>query len=144
METMISAAIVGVSGYAGGELVRLLSSHPDVKLNYVVSDTFAGQPLSRAFPGLARTASGQLICQKSGAIDAALASDIVFLAQESGAAMKVAGEILDLGKQVIDLSADFRLRDVESYEKWYKIEHQAANLIHDGTVVYGLRNSIKT
>ena len=134
----ISAALVGVSGYAGGELARLLSRHPRVRITHAVSGTDAGQPLSRAFPGLAGTPTGELVCQKFDAVTAAMAADVVFLAQESGAAMRAAGEILDLGKRIIDLSADFRLRDVETYERWYKIEHQAAQLIHESLVAYGL------
>ena len=135
---MITAAIIGVSGYGGGELARLLSRHPDVRITHVVSETYKNQPLSRAFPGLSGTPTGELVCHHFDAITAALAADVVFLAQESGVAMKCAGEILDLGKRVVDLSADFRLRDVELYERWYKIEHQAALLIHEGGVVYGL------
>lgn len=137
-EGVVSVAIVGVSGYAGGELARLLARHPRTRVTHVVSGTYAGQPLCRAFPGLAGTPTGQLICQKPDALTAAMAADVVFLAQESGAAMRVAGEILALGKRVIDLSADFRLRDVEAYERWYRIEHEAANLIHEGFVAYGL------
>jgi N-acetyl-gamma-glutamyl-phosphate reductase len=135
---MISAAIVGVSGYAGGELARLLARHPEVEITYVSSGTYAGQPLSKAFPGLGGTKAGKLICQEGKVVAAAQAADVVFLAQENGAAMKVVGEILDLGKRVVDISADFRIRDVEAYEKWYKIEHQASMLLDDGTAVYGL------
>jgi N-acetyl-gamma-glutamyl-phosphate reductase len=135
---MISAAIVGVSGYAGGELARLLSRHPEVELKFVSSETYAGQPLTKAFPGLGGTAAGKLLCQHADIILAARSADVVFLAQENGAAMRVAGEILDLGKRVVDISADFRIRDVNAYEKWYKIEHQASMLLDDGTAVYGL------
>jgi N-acetyl-gamma-glutamyl-phosphate reductase len=134
----VKAAILGVSGYGGGELVRLLAGHPNVEVTHVASETYAGQPLSRAFPGLAGSRSGALVCQNGDAARASLAADVVFLAQESGAAMRAAGEILDLGRRVIDLSADFRLRDVDVYEHWYKIEHVAANLIHEGGAVYGL------
>ncbi len=135
---MITAAIIGVSGYGGGELARLLSRHPDVKITHVVSETYKNQPLSRAFPGLHGSPTGELVCQHFDPITAALAADVVFMAQESGVAMKHAGEILGLGKRVIDLSADFRLRDVDLYERWYKIEHEAALLLHEGGAVYGL------
>lgn len=134
----IRAAIVGVSGYGGGELVRLLSTHPNVEITHVVSETYAGKPLSRSFPGLAGSKAGALICQHNDIPRAAMAADVVFMAQESGAAMKAAGEILGLGKRIIDLSADFRLRDIGIYEQWYKIEHVASQLVHDGGVVYGL------
>jgi N-acetyl-gamma-glutamyl-phosphate reductase len=135
---MIAAAIVGVSGYAGGELVRLLSRHPLVRVTYAGSETYAGQPLSRAFPGMAGTAAGSLICQRGDAVEAARDADVVFLAQENGAAMQIAGELLDLGKRVVDISADFRLRDIGAYERWYKIEHQAGMLLAEGIALYGL------
>jgi len=135
---MVTVAIVGVSGYGGGELARLLSRHPEARVAHVVSETYAGQPLKRAFRGLSGTPVGELVCQKSDAVRSALAADVVFLAQENGAAMRVAGEILDLGKRVIDLSADFRLRDIELYEKWYKLEHQSAELLIEGRAIYGL------
>ena len=135
---MITAAIIGVSGYGGGELVRLLSRHPDVRITHVSSNTYKEQPLSHAFPGLSGTPSGDLVCQGFDPITAALAADVVFMAQESGVAMKCAGEILALGKRIVDLSADFRLRDVDTYERWYKIEHEAALLLHEGGAVYGL------
>ena len=135
---MITAAILGVSGYGGGELVRLLSRHPDVRITHVASETYKDLPLSRAFPGLLGTPSGDLICHGFDPITAALAADIVFMAQESGVAMKCAGEVLALGKRIIDLSADFRLRDVDTFERWYKMEHEAALLLHEGGAVYGL------
>lgn len=134
----VSVAIVGVSGYGGGELARLLARHPNARIAHVVSETYAGQPLKKAFRGLSGTPAGELVCQKFDAVRSALAADVVFLAQESGAAMRVAGEMIGLGKRVIDLSADFRLRDIELYEKWYKIEHQAAELLLEGRAVYGL------
>lgn len=134
---MYSAAIIGVSGYGGGELVRLLTQHPQINLTYAASETYAGKPLAKAFPGLAGTASGKLICQHGNATEAAQAADIVFLAQESGAAMKSAGEILAQGKRIIDLSADFRLKDTAEYEKWYKQPHTAGSLLAE-SAVYGL------
>ena len=133
---MISVGIVGVSGYGGGELVRLLSRHPHVRLTYVVSGTYAGQALSHAFRGLSNTPAGALICQKYDGATAVRAAETLFLAQENGAAMQSASDLLDMGKSVIDLSADFRIRDVATYEKWYKIEHRATSLLE--RAVYGL------
>jgi N-acetyl-gamma-glutamyl-phosphate reductase len=76
---MKTVAIIGASGYGGGELVRLLSAHPHVQITQVITDTFAGKPLMAAFPGLHKTAMGALICEaKGGQIN----PDIVFLAQE--------------------------------------------------------------
>lgn len=134
---MTRAAIVGASGYAGGELARLLARHPHIEITYAASETYAGKPLSKAFPGLTGTSAGRLGCEHFDAGHAAVAADVVFLAQESGKAMRVARQILDMGKRVIDLSADFRLRDVEVYEKWYHIEHDAGLLL-EGAAIYGL------
>ncbi len=133
---MISVGIVGVSGYGGGELVRLLGRHPEVRITYAVSETDAGRPLARAFRGLEGTPAGALVCQRFSVPQAAKAADVLFLAQENGAAMRTTPELLDLGKRVVDLSADFRLRDVDTYEKWYKIEHLAAALLNQAA--YGL------
>ena len=113
---MKTVGIVGASGYAGGELARLLARHPHVRIGCVVSNTFAGKPFSTAFPGLAGTEVGALTCQSQDAVRTGLAVDFVFLAQENGAAMKVVGELLKLGRRVVDISADFRLRDIETYE----------------------------
>ena len=145
---MVRVGIIGASGYAGGELIRLLLRHPEVQIAHLVSDTYAGKPLSKAFPGPAGTAVGSLICEKRDVVRAAQTSDVLFLAGESGAAMQIAGELLELGKKVIDLSADFRLRDVNLYEKTYKIDHVGARLLDEGIAVYGLpelnRDNIKS
>lgn len=136
---MISAGIVGVSGYGGGELARLLAHHPHAQLSYVVSETYAGQPLRRAFAGLAGTPTGDLICQRFDIGGKGVSGcDVLFLAQENGQAMRTASHLLDRNKRVVDLSADFRLRDIDVYEQTYKIEHQAAMLIDEGVAVYGL------
>jgi N-acetyl-gamma-glutamyl-phosphate reductase len=145
---MVRVGIIGASGYAGGELIRLLLRHPEVQVAHLVSDTYAGQPLSKAFPGTAGTAIGNMICENRDVVRAAQTSDVLFLAGESGAAMAIAGELLELGKRVIDLSADFRLRDVNVYEKTYKIEHVGARLLDEGIATYGLpelnRDNVKS
>lgn len=133
---MVSVGIVGVSGYGGGELVRLLSRHPEARITYAVSETYAGQPLARAFRGLSGTPAGELVCQRFNISAVDKSSDFIFLAQENGSAMKSAPELLGLGKRVVDLSADFRLRKVDDYETWYRIEHLAAGLLNQA--VYGL------
>jgi N-acetyl-gamma-glutamyl-phosphate reductase len=77
-------------------------------------------------------------CEKLDLGRAADVADVLFLAGESGMAMRLAPELLELGKRIVDLSADFRLRDVEVYERWYRIEHQGARLLDEGIAVYGL------
>lgn len=132
-------AIVGASGYAGGELARLLARHPRAELVAAISETNAGQPLKRSFPGLSGSAAGELVCESGGADAPGVAgADVVFLAGENGAAMRAAPSLLRAGKRVVDLSADFRLQDMSAFAKWYKMEHCAPELITDGTAVYGL------
>jgi N-acetyl-gamma-glutamyl-phosphate reductase len=130
---MKTVAIIGASGYGGGELVRLLSRHPHVKITQVITDTFAGKPLAKAFPGLHKTLVGALICE---AKTAAITADIVFLAQDNGYAKTVAGDYLAQGKKVIDLSADFRLKDNDIYTQFYKMPPTDAKLMSQA--VYGL------
>ena len=130
---MVEVSIVGASGYGGGELVRLLAGHPGVHLVQVVSDTYKGQCLGAAFPGLYGTKAGALVCSGK---DAAVIGDAVFLAQESGYAMRVAEGLLADGKRVIDLSADFRLRDPDAYRAFYKSEPPPPHAME--RAIYGL------
>ncbi len=129
----LNVGIIGASGYAGGELLRILADHPQVRITTITSDTYAGQPVAGSFPGLARkrlpafTAYDQIkTCQ----------CDLVFLARDSGVAMKVAPQLLNAGVRVIDFSADFRLRDVNAYHQWYGIHHSEPDLCQEA--VYGL------
>ncbi len=129
----LTVGIVGVSGYGGGELARLLLAHPHVGLTYVTSGTYAGKPLRVALPG---AAPSDLVCEKFDEAACADKCDFVFLAGESGLAMKIAPGLLDAGLKVVDLSADFRLKDPKAYKEWYKAEHTAPQLLKDA--VYGL------
>jgi len=133
MTEKLQVGIVGVSGYGGGELARLLLAHPQVNLSYVTSGTYAGKPLRAALPG---AAPSDLVCEKFDEAACADKCDFVFLAGESGLAMKIAPGLLDAGKKIVDLSADFRLKDPAVYEEWYKAEHTAPQLLEEA--VYGL------
>jgi N-acetyl-gamma-glutamyl-phosphate reductase len=115
---MREVTIVGVSGYGGGELVRLLSRHPDVKIIQALGDTHAGQPLSRAFAGLHGSDVGKLVCEPK---TTPVRGEIVFLAQDNGYSSGVAGKLLDEGRTVIDLAADFRLIDPDAWVNFYKL-----------------------
>lgn len=126
--------VVGASGYAGGELVRLLLQHPDVQIVYLSSHTYAGKSLAVAFPGFAAYPLPPLEEFDTGR--AAQKTDILFLAGETGFAMQVARPLLDAGVRLIDLSADFRLRDPAVYAQWYRREHSARDLLEEA--VYGL------
>ena len=133
MTDKLKVGIVGVSGYAGGELARLLAAHPNVELTYVTSSTYAGKPLRAALPG---AAPSDLVCEVFDPAACADKCEFVFLAGEAGLAMKVAPGLLEAGKKIVDLSADFRLKDPAVYQEWYKAEHTAPQLL--GEAVYGL------
>lgn len=129
MEPRLTAAVVGATGYTGAEVVRLLSQHPNVRLTVATSERQAGRPLSAACPWL--TSSVVLSRFDPSSIEA----DVAFLCQSNGQAMKVAPE-LSKKSRVIDLSADFRLRDTSLYNQWYGFEHACPGL--DPWPAYGL------
>jgi N-acetyl-gamma-glutamyl-phosphate reductase len=130
---MLKAAIFGASGYTGQELIRILSGHQDVELTAVTSRRFAGKLVTEVFPSLGGLTS--LKYQNAAASDIAEICDIVFLALPHGVSMEIAPVFLKAGKRVIDLSADYRLRDAGTYEKWYA-PHSSAGFLKDA--VYGI------
>ena len=134
MTNKLKIGIAGVSGYGGGELARLLLAHPNAELTYVTSETYAGQPLRAALPGLAPGVT--LTCESFVPEACADKCEFVFLAGEAGLAMRVAPELLEAGLKIVDLSADFRLEDPDTYQTWYKAEHSAPHLLDEA--VYGL------
>jgi len=111
-------AIVGAGGYTGVELIRLLCLHPHVELTCLTSLEDIGSPVCRVFPSLPKTLSLALECLDVEKVNAK--ADIIFTALPHKAAMGVVPDFLAAGKKVIDLSADFRLKDVQVYEKWYQ------------------------
>lgn len=130
---MINTAVFGASGYTGQELIRILSGHPEVNLIAVTSRRFAGKDVSEIFPSLQGITS--LKYRNAAPEDIAQIADVVFLALPHGVSMEIAPVFLQAGKKVIDLSADYRLRDVLIYEKWYA-KHSSAALLADA--VYGI------
>lgn len=130
---MISVGIYGASGYTGQELLRLLLRHPEVRVAALTSRRYAGMMVSDVYPTFFGLTG--LSFMDASPSEVAQVSDVVFLALPHGVSMQVAGEFLDAGKKVIDLSADFRLRDVETYEKWYS-RHTARDIIKEA--VYGI------
>jgi Acetylglutamate semialdehyde dehydrogenase len=130
---MIKAAIFGASGYTGQELTRILSGHPEVKLVAVTSRRFAGKPVSEVFPSLKGLT--HLKYQNVNPAEICNICDIVFLALPHGISMEIAPEFVRAGKKVIDLSADYRLRDIKTYENWYQ-KHSSVQFIKDA--VYGI------
>ena len=131
---MIRAAIVGASGYAGGELLRILAQHPHIEIGAAVSETYAGKPLTAAFPGMARLSD--VVFEGYGDGSGVKSCEAVFLAQENGKAMHLVPELLANGSKIVDLSADFRFRDVSIYESTYKTSHVAQKA--NAQAVYGL------
>ncbi len=130
-------AIVGASGYTGEELVRLLLRHPHAELTAVTSRQYAGKPLAEIFPraGLYEKAKALRFIDATPQKIADLA-EVVFLALPHGVAVEFAAPLLEAGARVIDLSADFRIRNAATYREFYGHEHAAPQLLEDA--VYGL------
>jgi N-acetyl-gamma-glutamyl-phosphate reductase len=137
MSTQVKTAIVGASGYSGEELVKLLLRHPFVELAAVTSRQYAGQTLAQVFPKYANEPRAKTLRFSEPKVELlAKAADIVFLALPHGVAAEFAGPLLDLGCQVIDLSADFRLKSAAVYKEFYGHDHPAPELLQKS--VYGL------
>jgi N-acetyl-gamma-glutamyl-phosphate reductase len=125
--------IVGGTGYTGVELLRLLVQHPDVQITAITSRKEAGMAVSELFQNL----RGRVALKFSDPADAPLdGCDVVFFATPNGVAMGQAKSLLEAGVRVIDLSADFRIRDVALWEKWYGMRHACPELVTQA--VYGL------
>ncbi len=127
---MIRVGIYGVSGYAGFEVFRLLRRHPAVEIVFAASESGAGGSLAQLFPV---TEDFPIVGFAEAPLDQV---DVVFLALPHGVSAPLARRALAAGIRVIDLSADFRLKDPVIYARWYKEEHQAPDLL--GEAVYGL------
>jgi LysW-gamma-L-alpha-aminoadipyl-6-phosphate/LysW-L-glutamyl-5-phosphate reductase len=127
----VNVAVVGGSGYAGGELVRLLLRHPDVSLSQVTSESMAGKPIHRAHPNLRRATELTFVPRAE-----LRPADVTFLATPHGESMGTMPELLATGGTVVDLSADHRLRDPQQYPRYYRREHPHPELLQEA--VYGL------
>ena len=130
---MIKAGIVGATGYTGVELMRLIALHPEVRLDVVTSRTEAGKRVSEHFPSL-RGINDLVYCEPD--IKTLAACDVVFFATPNGTAMQSAPALLEKGVRIIDLSADFRLKNVAEWESWYGQKHACPQLLTEA--VYGL------
>ena len=130
---MIKVGIVGGTGYTGVELLRLLARHPQAELKAITSRKEAGMPVADMFPNL----RGRVKLAFSTPEEAGLENcDVVFFATPNGVAMQQTRALLDAGVKVIDLAADFRIKDVAVWEHWYKMEHACPDLVAEA--VYGL------
>ena len=130
---LIRVGIISASGYAGGELVRYLLMHPGVQITYLASTKFEGRPLSDAYPSL--LGQDLPLCEKYDLDVAVDRADFFFQAYGSGVGMKVAPDLLDHGKKLVDIPADFRIKDLAVYREHYG-EHTAPELVSEA--VYGL------
>jgi N-acetyl-gamma-glutamyl-phosphate reductase len=130
---VVKIGVVGATGYTGVELLRLLANRSDVRLDVVTSRERQGTPVAELFPSLRRICDLEFAAPDSPELGDC---DIVFFATPHGVAMESVPALLDQGVRVIDLSADFRLEDVEVWEHWYKTTHRCPHLIPEA--VYGL------
>jgi len=129
----IKVGIVGGTGYTGVELLRLLAQHPQAELVAITSRKEAGMPVAELFPSL----RGKLDLAFSDPSQAGLGQcQVVFFATPNAVAMEQAASLLDHGVKVVDLSADFRIKDVPDWERWYNAKHAAPGLVAEA--VYGL------
>ncbi|TAJ26560.1 MAG: N-acetyl-gamma-glutamyl-phosphate reductase [Nitrospirae bacterium] len=132
--TVVHVAVAGASGYAGAELLRLLMGHPRVKLTAVTSEKSAGSPVASVFPHLASVLPLSFEALAPEAI--AKRADLVFLALPHTTSLMPASVCLAAGKHVVDLSADYRLKDPGQYETWYQTPHPYPDILKEA--VYGL------
>lgn len=134
---MIRVGIMGASGYTGVELIRLLGHHPHVQISALTAQRFAGCKVAEVFPSLAGTLPSRNSTFLELNAEQVLAEcDFVFTALPHGASYQIIPGILANGKKVVDLSADFRLKDSASYHYWYKMDHGRPDLLKEA--VYGL------
>jgi N-acetyl-gamma-glutamyl-phosphate reductase len=130
---MIKVGIIGASGYAGAELARIICNHPHAKLTIATSRQYEGKQLSEVFPNLRDKVD--LVCENPSVDRLATQADLFFAAVPHKTAMNLVPDLLAAGKKVIDLSADYRLRDVTTYEDWYQ-PHSSSQFLEEA--VYGL------
>ena len=129
----LKIGVVGGTGYTGVELLRLLAQHQHCELKVITSRQEAGTPVVAMFPNL----RGHVDLDFSAPSDAALKQcDIVFFATPNGVAMQQARSLFDAGVKVIDIAADFRIKDIATWEKWYATKHACPELVAEA--VYGL------
>ena len=130
---VLNVGIVGATGYTGAELLRLLAGHPNAKVTLITSRTQAGVPVADLYPSLRGVVD---LCFSEPDVDSLASCDLVFFATPHGVAQSTVPAILATGTKVIDLSADFRIRDIPLWEQWYGQPHAAPDWV--SKAVYGL------
>ena len=131
---MIKAGIIGATGYAGGELVRLLTAHPDVEIVWYGSRSYIDKKYYEVYKNMFQIVDA--VCLDDNMEELAKQADVIFTATPQGFCASLINEEILSNAKIVDLSADFRIKDVATYEKWYGIEHKAPQYI--GEAVYGL------
>ncbi len=131
---MLNVGVIGASGYTGVELMRILWGHPEMRVELTTANQYVGEPVSRLYPSLAGFYQGAYETFDLGVIIERC--DIVFSCLPHGESLKVVPELVDSGMKVVDLSADFRLKDAGEYQSWYGVVHTATELLEKAA--YGL------
>lgn len=140
---MINVGVVGVTGYTGQELIRILLKHPQVRISGLFSRSSFGKPINNIFPEF--NGRLELVCQEPKVSNICSKSELVFLALPHTTSLKLVPQLIKGGKRVIDLSADYRIKDSKVYTKFYAVKHADPKGLRKS--VYGLpelyRNDIK-
>lgn len=131
---MIKVGIIGATGYAGGEIVRILSGHKDAEIKWYGSRSYIDQKYADVYRNMFQIVDA--VCMDDNMEELASQVDVIFTATPQGLCASLVNEEILSKTKIIDLSADFRLKDVKVYEEWYKIEHKAPQFIDEA--VYGL------
>lgn len=131
---MIKVGIIGATGYAGGELVRILSGHKDAEIKWYGSRSYIDRKYADVYRNMFQIVDA--VCMDDNMEELASQVDVIFTATPQGLCASLVNEEILSKTKIIDLSADFRLKDVKVYEEWYKIEHKAPRFLKEA--VYGL------
>ncbi len=131
---MIKAGIIGATGYAGGELVRILANHPDVEIVWYGSRNYIDQKYYQVYQNMFRIVED--VCRDDNLTELAQQVDVIFTATPQGFLAGLLTEEILSRVKIVDLSADYRIKDVAVYERWYGIEHKSPQFIPEA--VYGL------
>lgn len=131
---MINAGIIGATGYAGGELVRILTGHKDAEVVWYGSRSYIDKKYADVYQNMFQIVDA--VCLDDNMEELASQVDVIFTATPQGLCASLVNEEILSSTKIVDLSADFRLKDVKVYEEWYKIEHKAPQFLEEA--VYGL------
>lgn len=131
---MINVGIIGSTGYAGGELARLLLQREDIKIKWFGSKSYIGRKYSEVFPNVFQITDEK--CMDDNIEELAEQADVIFMATPQGLSSSLLNEDILNKTRIIDLSGDYRIKDVKVYEKWYGITHQSTEILKEA--VYGL------